>query len=56
MKKWEMPEVMELEINNTEYHGHGGGHGHGNGHDNGWGCPDFKPSRPGFGPGFGCES
>lgn len=55
MKKWEMPEVKELEISNTERNGHGYGHdkghgkGHHKGHDNGWGCPDVKPD-------FGFES
>ena len=48
MKKWETPEVMKLEVSNTEHgghgHGHGGNHGKpGNDKDHGWGCPDFKP-------------
>lgn len=44
MKKWEMPEVMELGISNTECHSSRPGR-----FDHGWGCPDVKPEcKPDF--------
>lgn len=68
MKKFEAPELQELNINETSYwyqgwydHGHGGGHGghgnnsgHGNngGHGGNGGCGNGKPGTGSDGDNF----
>lgn len=60
MKKFEAPELQELNINETSYwyqgwydHGHGGGHGgHGGGHGGNGGCGNGKPGTGSDGDNF----